>query len=182
MASQHAQRFTAAGAPFSAMKELRGCYVSWKECPPTPSPVECSSNDGGRIPAPGSSSTTGRWGNAGCISPGYSMNAMTPYNPVGVGAAGLGRLPTPTAPWLQDAIPSNAMSADMGYGIGVSAAGNESLKKRRKSTKLLEQDHEEDDNEAREIAVAAFKESLKNFPGGLPARSPRHQQGYRWFL
>ena len=110
---------------------------------------------------------------------------------------------------LQYAVPSNAMSADIGYDIGVSGAlgavqpgmsglmvpeaglmpqnrpveptgvsklaEKEQPAKRRKSAKILED--EEDDNEARQIAVAAFKESLKNFPEGLPARSPHHQQG-----
>jgi hypothetical protein len=206
MASQQARSFAAAGAPLSAM-ELRAISAGRN------AQLRQQLNAHRLMEAQAQHQAHIRLLASGGMQPAFfpgSMNAISPYSPVGMG--GLGRLPSTfdMPPRLQYAIPSNAMSADMGYDIGVSGsvggvqpamgglmspeaglmpqnrlveptgvskrAEKEPPTKRRKSPKVLED--EEDNNEAREIAVAAFKESLKNFPEGLPARSPHHQQGH----
>jgi hypothetical protein len=200
MASQQARSFAAAGPPLSAM-ELRAISAGRN------AQLRHQLNAHRLMEAQAQHQAHIRLLAGGGMQPAFfpgSMNAISPYSQVAMG--GLGRLP-PTfdvAPRLQYAIPSVAMSADTGYDIGIGGvqpgmgglspeaglmppnrlvepagvsklAEKEPPTKRRRSAKVLEDD--EDDNEAREIAVAAFKESLKNFPEGLPARSPHHQQG-----
>jgi hypothetical protein len=209
MASQQARSFSAAGGGLSAM-ELRAISAGRN------AQLRQQLNAHRLMEAQTQHQAHMRLLASGGMQPAFfpgSMPAISPYSPVGMG--GLGRLP-PTfdmAPRMQYAIPSVAMSADIGYegvsgalgavqpGMGglmspeaglmpqnrlVEPAGVSKLAekepptKRRRGAKVLE--HEEDDNEAREIAVAAFKESLKNFPEGLPARSPHHQQGHMGLL
>jgi hypothetical protein len=206
MASQQARSFAAAGAPLSAM-ELRaisaGRNAQLRQQLNAHRLMEAQAQhqahmrllaSGGMPPAffPGSMNAISQaMGGLGRLPttfdmgprlqyaiPSVSMSADMVYDngingALGGAQPGMGGLLSPEAGLMSQ----NRLVEHAG---GSKLAEKEPPTKRRRNTKVLED--QEDDDEARDIAVAAFKESLKNFPQGLPARSPHHQQGHTGLL